>query len=75
MVMCSRAMVREEEKTKEKNKKTEGESKKPSKPNFAGKANAKVKSGRTTLTESKYWIRIIQEQDKLEESKRKVLLT
>ena len=48
--------------------------KKPSKPNanFAPKANAKVKSGRTTLTEARYWIRIIQDQDKLEDGKRKV---
>ncbi|CAE7919828.1 F5, partial [Symbiodinium necroappetens] len=55
----------------------DNETKKPPKKpvNFAGRANAKLNSGRTTVTDSKYWIRVIEEDQKQpEEDKRKVLL-
>ncbi|CAE7392729.1 Rrbp1 [Symbiodinium sp. CCMP2592] len=42
-------------------------------PNYAGKANGKVKLGRTTLTDAKYWIRTIHDDQKIPDpSKRKV---
>ncbi|CAE7197317.1 F5 [Symbiodinium sp. CCMP2592] len=47
--------------------------KKTAKPNFTGKANAKVKNGRTTNTEAKFWLRKIQaDKNQSEDGKRKV---
>ena len=57
-----------------------GEEEKPPKKlpkptNFSGKANAKVKNGRTTNTEAKFWLRKIQaDKNQSEDGKRKVLL-
>ena len=49
--------------------------KKATKPNFSAKAHVKVKNGRTTLTESKFWLRKMDEEKAQQDiSKRKVLL-
>ena len=61
--------------TKDNKPKENPNGKKPTKPNFAAKAHVKVKNGRTTLTESKYWLRKMDEEKAQEDiTKRKVLL-
>ena len=63
-------------KGKGKNKKqNENKEAKKKLPNFAVKANGKVKIGRTTLTDAKYWVRTIQDDQKIPDpTKRKVHL-
>ncbi|CAE7426321.1 F5 [Symbiodinium microadriaticum] len=59
--------------TKDNKPKENPNGKKPTKPNFAAKAHVKVKNGRTTLTESKYWLRKMDEEKAQEDiTKRKV---
>lgn len=54
--------------------KGDGKTKKP--PNYSAKAHGKVKLGRSTLTDAKYWIRTIQGDQKIEDpNKRKVHLS
>ncbi|OLP73239.1 hypothetical protein AK812_SmicGene47597 [Symbiodinium microadriaticum] len=48
-----------ENKTNNKNEKKEKKEKKT--PNYAGKAQSKIKVGRSTVTDGNYWKRVIQE--------------
>ncbi|CAE7662995.1 unnamed protein product, partial [Symbiodinium sp. CCMP2456] len=51
------------------NPKKTKEDKPKKQPNFASKANAKIKTGRSTVTDAKYWKRVIIEDGKSEKPK------